>query len=121
MPDLLPYQQALKAFNDYCASEFKDGISVIESIIRHNDLLEKIEQLPQEERLTYIGSLASEYSDMILKYLTLHDEYVLLRLEHDAVNASERPEPTDIEKKYFPIATDEFDYWKGKDEGTVIL
>ena len=122
MTEELPHLQALKRFNDFSSSIWKDtGKPVIELILEHNSLLQEIESLPQAERESHVGTIASKFGEMIITYLRLSDEYVMLVLEYDANSAPVRPKPTDIEKKYFPIAEDEYKYWDGKDKGSVQL
>lgn len=117
--DLLPYQIALNALNAYRMSEWTDGRKVWEVILEHDEAVNAIGQLDETERLDWVSRMAAKYGDLVMKDQELSQEYMRLRLAHENAKAPERPKPDEIEKKYFPIAIDEYDYYSKKDEGTV--
>jgi len=113
------YQEALNALNAYRSSEWKDGRPVYEVILEHNDAVRAIQELPEEEQLEYVDKMAQKYGDLIVKDRELYAEYQKLYQAYILAKKPERQKPDEVEKKYFPIAVDEYDYYSKKDDGTV--
>lgn len=123
MNNPLPHDLALKALNDYRASDYK-GKPVFEHLLAARELYGKLNDgIPPQfwgDPLTY-PELEQKYGEIIREDRRLYEAFRVLYQEHGDSTKTERPKTPSEMLKFFPSFADEDMFYGQLEKGWTFI